>query len=67
MTTTVDSGRQDTAPPELSRKRVNAVFAAVMLGMLLAALDQTMGGAPRPPKRGGTRGGRPPGGGVNAD
>ncbi|MFD9890366.1 MDR family MFS transporter [Amycolatopsis sp. NPDC059027] len=48
MTTTVDSGRQDTAPPELSRKRVNAVFAAVMLGMLLAALDQTIVGTALP-------------------
>ena len=32
------------APPEpvLDRRRMNLVFATVMLGMLLAALDQTI-------------------------
>jgi EmrB/QacA subfamily drug resistance transporter len=30
------------APVEVSRQRINAVFAAVALGMLLAALDQTI-------------------------
>jgi hypothetical protein len=29
-------------PPEVSRQRMNAVFGAVALGMLLAALDQTI-------------------------
>ncbi|HEX4724251.1 MAG TPA: MDR family MFS transporter [Pseudonocardiaceae bacterium] len=33
--------RQD-GPPEVGRSRQNAVFAAVALGMLLAALDQTI-------------------------
>lgn len=31
-----------TAPVEVGRRRINAVFAAVALGMLLAALDQTI-------------------------
>jgi EmrB/QacA subfamily drug resistance transporter len=30
------------APPALSRRQVNVVFVAVLLGMLLAALDQTI-------------------------
>ncbi|MET9290495.1 DHA2 family efflux MFS transporter permease subunit [Streptomyces sp. NPDC003077] len=29
-------------PPELSRRRVNLVFVTIVLGMLLAALDQTI-------------------------
>jgi EmrB/QacA subfamily drug resistance transporter len=33
---------QGGAPIDVSRKRINAVFAAVALGMLLAALDQTI-------------------------
>lgn len=32
----------EDGPPEVSRQRINAVFAAVALGMLLAALDQTI-------------------------
>ncbi|WP_206794855.1 MDR family MFS transporter [Amycolatopsis sp. MtRt-6] len=36
------------APPVLSRGRVNAVFGAVLLGMLLAALDQTIVGTALP-------------------
>ncbi|WP_091287803.1 MDR family MFS transporter [Amycolatopsis xylanica] len=48
MTTTATAERQENAPPELSRKRVNAVFAAVTLGMLLAALDQTIVGTALP-------------------
>jgi EmrB/QacA subfamily drug resistance transporter len=32
----------DDVPVEVSRRRINAVFAAVALGMLLAALDQTI-------------------------
>ena len=32
----------DDAPVEVGRRRQNAVFAAVALGMLLAALDQTI-------------------------
>ena len=35
-------GRRDDAPVEVGRRRQNAVFAAVALGMLLAALDQTI-------------------------
>ncbi|MEU7041335.1 MDR family MFS transporter [Streptomyces varsoviensis] len=30
------------APPELSRRRTNLVFVTIVLGMLLAALDQTI-------------------------
>ncbi|MEJ3744438.1 MFS transporter [Actinomycetes bacterium KLBMP 9797] len=30
------------APPELSRRQTNVVFATILLGMLLAALDQTI-------------------------
>ncbi|MFC9257859.1 MDR family MFS transporter [Amycolatopsis thailandensis] len=48
MTTTAEVGRPDVTPPVLSRKRRNAVFAAVMLGMLLAALDQTIVGTALP-------------------
>ncbi|AGM06245.1 MDR family MFS transporter [Amycolatopsis keratiniphila] len=48
MTTTAEVGGPDAAPPVLSRKRRNAVFAAVMLGMLLAALDQTIVGTALP-------------------
>ncbi len=31
-----------TAPPALSRRRTNLVFVTIVLGMLLAALDQTI-------------------------
>ncbi|XVV08741.1 MDR family MFS transporter [Actinoplanes sp. CA-131856] len=31
-----------TAPPVLTRRQVNVVFVAILLGMLLAALDQTI-------------------------
>lgn len=34
--------QRDDTPVEVSRQRINAVFAAVALGMLLAALDQTI-------------------------
>ncbi len=30
------------SPPTLSRRRINVIFATVMLGMLLSALDQTI-------------------------
>ncbi|MEV4437635.1 MDR family MFS transporter [Streptomyces sp. NPDC049577] len=44
MTTTATAppGGQPAAPPALSRRRVNLVFLTVVLGMLLAALDQTI-------------------------
>ncbi|HEX3783643.1 MAG TPA: MDR family MFS transporter [Pseudonocardiaceae bacterium] len=37
-----DGGGGGAAPVEVSRARINAVFIAVALGMLLAALDQTI-------------------------
>ncbi|WP_410601116.1 MDR family MFS transporter [Amycolatopsis sp. lyj-90] len=48
MTTTAEVSRPDVTPPVLSRKRRNAVFGAVVLGMLLAALDQTIVGTALP-------------------
>ncbi len=48
MTTTAEVSRPEVTPPVLSRKRRNAVFGAVMLGMLLAALDQTIVGTALP-------------------
>ncbi|MEU3623227.1 MFS transporter [Amycolatopsis coloradensis] len=48
MATIVDAVRPGGTPPELSRKQVNAIFAAVLLGMLLAALDQTIVGTALP-------------------
>ncbi|MCW6009273.1 hypothetical protein K1W54_32730, partial [Micromonospora sp. CPCC 205371] len=39
MTTTLD---RSAAPPDLSRRQTNVVFITIVLGMLLAALDQTI-------------------------
>jgi EmrB/QacA subfamily drug resistance transporter len=39
MTITLD---RSAAPPELSRRQTNVVFITIVLGMLLAALDQTI-------------------------
>ena len=36
------AAEQATGPPTLSRRQINLVFGTVMLGMLLAALDQTI-------------------------
>ncbi|MET8998112.1 MDR family MFS transporter [Amycolatopsis sp. NPDC004169] len=48
MTATAEVTPGTAAPPALSRGRVNAVFGAVLLGMLLAALDQTIVGTALP-------------------
>ncbi len=48
MTATAEVGPGAVAPAALSRGRVNAVFGAVLLGMLLAALDQTIVGTALP-------------------
>jgi EmrB/QacA subfamily drug resistance transporter len=48
MTATAEVTPGVAAPPALSRGRVNAVFGAVLLGMLLAALDQTIVGTALP-------------------
>ncbi len=48
MTATAEVTPGAAAPPALSRGRVNAVFGAVLLGMLLAALDQTIVGTALP-------------------
>jgi MFS family permease len=47
MTATAEVAREP-APAQLSKGRVNAVFGAVLLGMLLAALDQTIVGTALP-------------------
>ncbi|MEV4146697.1 MDR family MFS transporter [Amycolatopsis sp. NPDC049691] len=47
MTATAEVAREP-GPAPLSRGRVNAVFGAVLLGMLLAALDQTIVGTALP-------------------
>jgi EmrB/QacA subfamily drug resistance transporter len=47
MTATAEVAH-DPAPAQLSKARVNAVFGAVLLGMLLAALDQTIVGTALP-------------------
>ncbi|MEV0265038.1 MDR family MFS transporter [Streptomyces sp. NPDC050617] len=39
---TTATARATAAPPELSRRRTNLVFVTIVLGMLLAALDQTI-------------------------
>ncbi|MFE3739922.1 hypothetical protein [Streptomyces sp. NPDC059134] len=39
------------APPVLDGRQRNIVFATIMLGVLLAALDQTIGGAAPPTQR----------------
>ncbi|MFB9685227.1 DHA2 family efflux MFS transporter permease subunit [Amycolatopsis plumensis] len=48
MTATAEVTPGAAGPPVLSRGRVNAVFGAVLLGMLLAALDQTIVGTALP-------------------
>ena len=48
MTATAEVAQEQPAPPALSRGKVNAVFGAVLLGMLLAALDQTIVGTALP-------------------
>ncbi|SEC85721.1 drug resistance transporter, EmrB/QacA subfamily [Amycolatopsis tolypomycina] len=48
MTATAEVTPGAAVPPALSRGRVNAVFGAVLLGMLLAALDQTIVGTALP-------------------
>ncbi|WP_020494818.1 MDR family MFS transporter [Sciscionella marina] len=48
MTASVDATAEQAAAPGLSRNRINAVFTAVALGMLLAALDQTIVGTALP-------------------
>ncbi|WP_329047228.1 MFS transporter [Amycolatopsis sp. NBC_01488] len=47
MTATADIAHEP-GPAPLSRGRINAVFGAVLLGMLLAALDQTIVGTALP-------------------
>jgi EmrB/QacA subfamily drug resistance transporter len=47
MTATAEVAHEP-APARLSKGRVNAVFGAVLLGMLLAALDQTIVGTALP-------------------
>ncbi|MEU7134715.1 MDR family MFS transporter [Streptomyces sp. NPDC046261] len=42
MTTATAPAPQAPAPPVLSRRRTNLVFVTIVLGMLLAALDQTI-------------------------
>ncbi|WP_410586873.1 DHA2 family efflux MFS transporter permease subunit [Amycolatopsis sp. lyj-23] len=48
MTATAEVTPGAAVPPALGRGRVNAVFGAVLLGMLLAALDQTIVGTALP-------------------
>ncbi|MFF2851046.1 MDR family MFS transporter [Streptomyces sp. NPDC058001] len=53
VTTTADAapaatGNAATAPPVLDHRRRNVVFVTIMLGMLLAALDQTIVGTALP-------------------
>ncbi|MEV4052968.1 MDR family MFS transporter [Amycolatopsis sp. NPDC049688] len=48
MTATAEAAPGAVASAALSRGRVNAVFGAVLLGMLLAALDQTIVGTALP-------------------
>jgi EmrB/QacA subfamily drug resistance transporter len=47
-TATATMERGAAAPARLSRKKTNAVFGAVLLGMLMAALDQTIVGTALP-------------------
>lgn len=42
MTSATTAAEAPSAPPALSRRRTNLVFVTVVLGMLLAALDQTI-------------------------
>ncbi|TDV54894.1 MDR family MFS transporter [Actinophytocola oryzae] len=49
MTTTdISQVKSDPAPPMLDNRRRNIVFVTIMLGMLLAALDQTIVGTALP-------------------
>ena len=48
MTVAEESPRTATQPPVLDRRRRNVVFVTIMLGMLLAALDQTIVGTALP-------------------
>lgn len=45
---TVATGTPPSAPPVLDLRQRNVVFGAIVLGMLLAALDQTIGGTALP-------------------
>ncbi|POX41555.1 MFS transporter [Streptomyces sp. Ru73] len=42
MTSATTAAEARSAPPVLSRRRTNLVFVTIVLGMLLAALDQTI-------------------------
>ena len=42
MTATTEAGPAPETEPVLDRRRMNLVFVTVLLGMLLAALDQTI-------------------------
>ncbi|WP_030617273.1 MDR family MFS transporter [Streptomyces sclerotialus] len=42
MTSATTAAEAPSAPPALSRRRTNLVFVTIVLGMLLAALDQTI-------------------------
>ncbi|MFE2093458.1 hypothetical protein [Streptomyces sp. NPDC059460] len=46
VTATMEPGEE--APGRLSRKKTNALFGIVLLGMLLAALDQAIVGTALP-------------------
>ncbi|WP_431313307.1 MDR family MFS transporter [Streptomyces antnestii] len=48
MTTTTEPVLPAAQPPVLDRRRRNVVFVTIMLGMLLAALDQTIVGTALP-------------------
>ncbi|MEV6107584.1 MDR family MFS transporter [Streptomyces sp. NPDC051940] len=48
MTTTAEEEAGTAGPPELDRRRRNVIFVTIMLGMLLAALDQTIVGTALP-------------------
>ncbi|MFB7650975.1 hypothetical protein [Streptomyces sp. NPDC056128] len=51
MTVAEEAPRTAAAqPPVLDRRRRNVVFVTIMLGMLLAALDQTIDGNAQPKK-----------------
>ncbi|MFC8460006.1 hypothetical protein ACFUJ0_24655, partial [Streptomyces sp. NPDC057242] len=70
MTTTSDAAPAPPAavePPPLDRRRRNIVFGTIMLGVLLAALDQTIVGTALPALGAGPGGGGPHSGGVPYD
>ncbi|MFF7448817.1 MULTISPECIES: DHA2 family efflux MFS transporter permease subunit [unclassified Streptomyces] len=48
MTVTEETAPPATQPPVLDKRRRNVVFVTIMLGMLLAALDQTIVGTALP-------------------